>query len=128
MPPATGTYLDTAQTHHQAALDAWNEVLASAGRPTVTASPLNLTVSVNEQFAVVTDLPGVAGVLSSLETTAAATYLRSVGTLQSAPTVVLAASILPIERQHLSVLYILLGRDPTPDAFASTEFAYVPAG
>ena len=84
VPPATGTYLDTAQTHHQAALDAWNEVLAGVGRPTVTASPLNLTVSVNEQFAVVTDLPGVAGVLSSLETTAAATYLRSVGTLQSA--------------------------------------------
>ena len=93
----------------------------------MTTSPLNLTVSVNEQFAVVFDLLGALGVLSSLETTAAATYLHAVGTLQSASTLSLAASILPIDRQHVSVVQLLLGADPIPDAFASDDFAYIPA-
>ena len=126
VPPASDNYLATVMTHHQAALEAWNDVLASAGLAAVATSPLNLTVTVNEQFAIVTDLTGAAGVLSSLETTAAATYLHAVGTLQSPLTISLAASIHPVDRQHVSVLQFLLGRDPTPDTFATEDFAYIP--
>jgi Ferritin-like domain len=126
VPPASDNYLAKVMTHHQAALEAWNDVLATAGLAAVATSPLNLTVTVNEQFAIVTDITGAAGVLSSLETTAAATYLHAVGTLQSPLTISLAASIHPVDRQHVSVLQFLLGRDPTPDTFATEDFAYIP--
>ena len=101
-------------------------MLVAAGRPAATTSPLDLTVSANEQFEVVRDIPGAAGVLRSLETTAAATYLYAVRTLRSPATISLAASILPVDRQHVSALLFLTGRDPAPDAFASEDFAYVP--
>jgi hypothetical protein len=125
--PAVDAYMSTAIGHHQAALQSWNDVLVAAGRPAATKSPLDLTVSANEQFAVVRDIPGAAGVLWSLETTAAATYLYAVRTLQSPATILLAASVLPVDRQHMTALLFLTGRDPAPDAFASEDFAYVPA-
>ena len=124
--PAVTTYLSTAIGHHQAALQSWNDVLVAAGRPAATTSPLDLTVSTNEQFEVVRDIPGAAGVLRSLETTAAATYLYAVRTLRSPATISLAASILPVDRRHVSALLFFTGHDPTPDAFASEDFAYVP--
>jgi hypothetical protein len=121
------TFLTTALDHHRAALQAWNDVLVAAGQPAATTSPLDLTVSANEQFAVVRDIAGAVGVLSSLETTAAATYLSAVRTLQSPATIALAASVLPVDRQHVSALLFLTGRDPAPEAFASEDFAYVPS-
>jgi hypothetical protein len=124
--PVVDTYLSTALDHHRAALQAWNDVLVAAGQPAATSSPLDLTVSANEQFAVVGDIAGAAGVLRSLETTAAATYLLAVRTLVSPAMIALAASILPVDRQHISALLFLTGRDPAPDAFASEDFAYVP--
>jgi hypothetical protein len=124
--PAVDTYLATALDHHRAALQAWNDVLVANGQPAATTSPLDLTVSANEQFAVVRDITGAAGVLRSLETTAAATYLFAVRTLQSPAVIGLAASILPVDRQHVSALLFLTGGNPAPDAFASEDFAYVP--
>jgi hypothetical protein len=125
--PVVDTFLTTALDHHRAALQAWNDVLVAAGQPAATTSPLDLTVSANEQFAVVRDVAGAVGVLSSLETTAAATYLSAVRTLGSPATIALAASVLPVDRQHVSALLFLTGRDPAPDAFASEDFAYVPS-
>jgi hypothetical protein len=120
-------YLSTAIAHHTAALDSWNGMLLDAGLSAATTSPLNLTVTINEQFEVVRDLTGAAGVLWSLETTAAATYLHAVGALESSMPIRLAASILPVDRQHVTVLLFLLGRVPTPDTFATEDFAYLPA-
>ena len=128
VPPAIDGYVGNALAHHQAALDAWNNLLMTAGRPVVTVPPLNLTVTVNEGFGAVTDIADVAAVLLSLETTAAATYLHAIGTLQSSSTIALAGSIHPIDRQHMAVLLFLMGRYPAPDAFATVQFAYLADG
>ena len=125
--PALGDFLGIALLHHQAALDAWNAMLTAAGRPAVSTPPQNLAISINQQFASISNLPAAIGVVLSLERTAAATYLNAIGAMQSNSTIALAGSLHPIDRQHVSVLLFLLGQFPAPDTFADTDFAYVPA-
>ena len=128
VPPAVDGYVTTALAHHQAALEAWNNVLVTAGRPAVTVPPLDLTVTFNEVLGTLTDLTRIVTVLLSLETTAAATYLYAIGALQSTSTISLAGSIHPVDRQHMTVLLFLAGTYPAPETFATVQFAYAPAG
>lgn len=126
VPPAVARYVETALSHHQAALEAWNGVLLAAARPAVTRAPVNLAISLNEQFGAAASAIGAARVTLSLEQLAAATYLDALGKLVSAPAVSLAGSILAIDRQHVAVLLFALGRYPVPESFATAELAYVP--
>jgi Ferritin-like domain len=124
--PPLVVFVATAEAHHQAALDAWNSVLLGAGRTPVTKPPLNLSITVDQSFGTLRDLVSATAVLLSVEATAAATYLRALGALESTPTITLAGSIYPIERQHEAVLRFLTGKYPAPDTFATDEFAYLP--
>jgi Ferritin-like domain len=127
VPPAVSDFVAMALAHHQADLDEWNTVMTAAGRQRISAAPLNLTVTVNETFRNPSVLVDVIAMLVSVETTAAATYLHAIGSLESPSAISLAGSVYAIDRQHLSVLLFFLGRDPVPDTFASAEFAYVSA-
>jgi hypothetical protein len=127
VPPSVSDFVALALAHHQADLDEWNTILTAAERRRIGAPPLNLAVTVNETFGSPSVLADVLAMLASVETTAAATYLHALGSFESPSAISLAGSVYAIGRQHLSVLLFFLGRDPVPDAFASTEFAYVPS-
>ncbi len=124
VPPAVAEFVTTAQGHHQAHLDAWNEVLTAAGAEAVDAPPADLEATVNDMFASVTDVAGAARLALLLEDTAAATYLSAIPSLQSGDAIQLAGSICCIDRQHAAVLRFVLGEYPVPEVFASTEMAY----
>lgn len=126
VPPAVGEYVKTAMAHHQAHLDRWNELLTGADQPEVTDPPADLEATVNEKFAKVTDVAGAAQLALELEEIAAATYLSVIPLLATEEPIRLAASIAPIDRQHIAVLLFALGKYPVPDTFASTEMAVTP--
>lgn len=124
VPPAVAEYVTTARGHHQAALDAWNEVLTGAGADAVSSPPAELEATVNEVFGTVTDVAGAAELALMLEQIAAATYLSAFGTLQDPAAIELAGSIQPIDRQHIAVLLFVLGQYPVPETFASVDMAF----
>ncbi len=134
VPPAVGEFATTAMAHHQAALDAWNGVLTEAGEPEVTEPPADLKATVDEMFAEVMDIGGVAKLALLLEDIASATYLAAIGggvdeipVLTSEGAIALASMIQPIDMQHAAVLHFALGEYPVPDVFAKTDNAAVPA-
>ncbi len=127
VPPAVAEFVTTAQAHHQAALDAWNEVLTGAGEDEVTEPPADLKATVDEEFGKVTDVIGAAKLALMLEQIAAATYLAAIPTLTTEGAIKLASSIQPIDMQHAAVLTFVLGEYPVPDTFASTEMAASPS-
>ncbi|HJR24985.1 MAG TPA: ferritin-like domain-containing protein, partial [Acidimicrobiales bacterium] len=112
----------TAQAHHQAASDALAEA-AGGITPTV---PADIEATVNEAFAKVSDVPGLARLALSLELQAAATYLDVIPRLTTEPAIALAGSIMPIERQHAAILHYVLGEYPVPDTFATTDESLAP--
>lgn len=124
VPPAVAEYVTTALSHHQAHLDAWNGVLTAAGKAAVDAPPAELEASVNQQFAMVTDVVGAAQLALSLEEVAAATYTAAIGELESPAALELAGSIQTVDRQHISVLLFVLGMYPVPEVFASVDKAF----
>jgi hypothetical protein len=123
VPPAVAEYVTTAESHHQAALDAWNEVLTGAGETAVDTPPADLEKMVNEAFGKVTDVGGAAELALMLEQTAAATYQKAIPTLEAKEAIELAGSIQVVDAQHVAILLFVLGQYPVPDTFASTEMA-----
>jgi hypothetical protein len=123
VPPAVAEFVTTAQSHHQAALDAWNTVLTGAGETAVDTPPADLEKTVNEAFGKVTDIGGAAELALMLEQTAAATYQKAIPTLESKDAIELAGSIQVVDAQHVAILLFVLGQYPVPDTFASTEMA-----
>lgn len=124
VPPAVATFVTTAMEHHQAHLDAWNEVLLAADMEEVTEPPADLKATVDEAFGKVKDVVGAAELALLLEQTAAATYLAAIPELTDVAAIDLAASIQPIDMQHAAVLLFVLGEYPVPDTFAQTDMAY----
>lgn len=124
VPPAVATFVETAMEHHQAHLDAWNEVLLAADLEEVTSPPEDLKATVDDELAAAEDVTGAAEVALMLEQTAAATYLSVIPELEDEAAIDLAASIQPIDMQHVAVLLFVLGRYPVPDTFAQTDMAY----
>ena len=123
VPPAVGEFVGTALAHHQAHLDAWNQVITGAGQPEVTEPNATLKPTVDEQFAAVTDVAGAAKLALMLEEIAAATYLSAQNVLTDPDAIMLAGSIQIIDAQHAAVLHFVLGEYPVPDTFAQTELA-----
>ena len=126
VPPAVGEFVATAQKQHQAQLDRWNELLTDAGEVAVTDPPADLESKVNDEFGKVTDIAGAAKLALMLEQIAAATYLSVIPLLATEAPIRLAASIQPIDMQHVAILHFALGEYPVPDTFATTDMAVSP--
>ena len=124
VPDAVAEFATVAQEHHQAHLDAWNELLTSVGESEVTAPPSGLETMVNEQFGQVTDVTGVAELALMLEQTAADTYFAVIPQLTNEQAVELAATIQPIDMQHSAILRYVMGDYPVPNTFANAEMAF----
>jgi hypothetical protein len=123
VPEAVAEFATTAQSHHQAALDAWNEVLTGAGEPEVTMPPAELEQTVNDQFGQVTDVVGVAELANMLEQTASQTYLDAQAVLEMPDARQLAGSIQVVAQQHSAILNFVLGEYPVPEVFQPTDMS-----
>lgn len=127
VPPAVGTFVTTAMSQHQAALEKWNSVLTGAGKPAVDKPDAKLSSTVNDAFGKVTDIPGAAKLALMLEQIAAATYQKAIPSLKSKDAIQLAGSIQIIDFQHAAVLLFALGKYPVPDTFGKTDMAASPS-
>jgi hypothetical protein len=124
VPPAVVTFAQTAQQQHRDHAAAWNAILASAGKPKVMGVDSTVKAAViDPAFAEVTDVGGLAKLALQLEDVAAATYLESIGVLESPGGIKTSASIQPVEMQHAAILNFVLGQYPVPMSFASTDGA-----
>ena len=81
----------------------------------------DLKATVDDKFAMVTDVAGAAELALELEGIAAATYLTAASTLEGDDATQLAASIAVVDRQHMAILLFALGQYPVPEVFASLE-------
>jgi hypothetical protein len=119
VPAAIGDFATTAMAQHKDHAAAWNSVLASARyKPITAANPVYAKI-VDDDFAKVKSVTGVAELALTLEGVAAATYLEAIKALSTPAAVAIAASIQPVEMQHVAILNFVLGRYPAPLAFAS---------
>jgi hypothetical protein len=123
VPPAVATFATTALAQHQQHAAAWNSVLRAAGKGSVTETDPALTPTVNQKFAQVTDVGGLAQLALEIEGIAAQTYQVGVGALTGDKAVATAASIQPVELQHAAILNLVLGQPPVPNAFNPTSDA-----
>ena len=126
VPPAVTTFVTTAQKHHTDHAAAWNSVLTGAGKEAVPGVDLTVKAQVDQAFAGVKDVGGLARLALTLENTAAATYLSGIAVLGDTSAIQVAASVQPVEMQHAAVLNFVLGNYPVPDAFAKTAGARSP--
>lgn len=125
VPPAVAEFAKTAMAHHEAAMKAWNDVLATASKPAVTEPNATLKPKVDAQFAQVKDVAGLANLALMLEEIAADTYLKAVSMLQSKEAIKLAGSIQVIDQQHRAVLLYALGQYPVPETFQQADKAAI---
>jgi len=82
-----------------------------------------LTPVVDQMFAKVTDVAGLATLALTLENTAAQTYQAAISEVTANSSVKVAASIQPVEMQHAAILYFVTGQYPVPNAFNPTNLA-----
>jgi hypothetical protein len=127
VPAAGATFVQTAITQHQAALDKWNGVLTSNGKMAVSAPDPTLNTTVNTAFGKVTDFGGAAKLALQLESIAAATYQKAVSSLTGKDAIQLAGSIQIVDMQHAAILNYVLGNYPVPDTFGKTDLAASPS-
>jgi poly-gamma-glutamate capsule biosynthesis protein CapA/YwtB (metallophosphatase superfamily) len=124
VPAVVIALVETAQRQHRDHADAWNALLTDSGKTRVVGVDMALKTSVvDPAWARVKDAPGLARLALDLESIAAATYLRSIGIIQNSRAVMTAASIQPVEMQHIALLNFVLGRRPVPDSFANGDAA-----
>ncbi|HEV3265832.1 MAG TPA: ferritin-like domain-containing protein [Acidimicrobiales bacterium] len=118
VPPAVATFVTTAKGQHAQHASAWNSAIVAAGHSAVTVPDPALVPTVNAAFAKVTDVVGAAQLALMLEGIAAATYQNGISVVTADSSVKVAASIQPVEMQHIAILNFALGQYPVPDAFS----------
>jgi hypothetical protein len=123
VPDAVVTFAQTAQSQHKDHAAAWNAVLTGAGKQPVKGVDLTVKKSVDQAFAKVADVPGLAMLALDLENVAAATYIAAINVVKTPAGIKTAATIHPVEMQHAAILNFLLGQYPVPDSFAKTTSA-----
>jgi hypothetical protein len=121
VPEAVGTFITTAQGHHVAHRDAWNDLLTSLGEAEVTEPPPELAADINNAFGQARDVPAVAELALMLEQTAADTYFEAIPTIMNGEALALAAGIQPVDMQHAAILRYVLGQYPVPKTFADAQ-------
>ena len=123
VPPAVATFAETAMAQHKDHAAGWNSVLTAAGKPAVTATDPALTPTVQQKFAQVTDVTGLAELALLIENVAAQTYQNGVAVLSSSKAIAVAATIQPVEMQHAAILSYALGRYPGIQGDASNNYS-----
>jgi Ferritin-like domain len=127
VPPAVGTFAKTAMAQHADHAKAWNAVLSSAGKPTISGVPLSGQPAVQQALGSVKTVGDVAKLALQLENQAAQTYLFAEFNVASPGGISTAASIAPVEAMHAAVLRFVLGQYPVPDDFLATDMAANPS-
>ena len=123
-PPAVAEFAKTAMSQHQTALDAWNKVITGAGQQAVSSPPASLKKVVDEKFAAVKDVGGVAELALLLEQTAADTYLSATQTLTGKDALTMAGALQIVDQEHAAILLFVQGKYPVPEVFQSTDNAF----
>lgn len=123
VPPAVVTFAQTAMAQHQDHAKAWNSALTAAGKQPVTATDPVLTPQVNTAFAKVTTVSQLAQLALLIENIAAQTYQAAIPALSEHSSIGVAATIQPVEMQHASILYYVLGRYPGVQGTQSNMYA-----
>jgi hypothetical protein len=123
VPAAVATFAKTAMAQHKDHAAAWNSIIQTVGYKPITAvNPVYLKL-VDADFAKVKNVTGVAELALTLEGAAAATYLEAIKALSTPSAIAIAASIQPVEMQHMAILNFVLGKYPVPAAFGSSAAA-----
>lgn len=123
IPPAVAEFATVAQAQHQA----YSDALAEAAGGITPEVPADIETAVNEGFAGVTDVAGLATFARDFESQAAATYLDVIPKLESEAAIMLAGSILPVTRQRIAILNFALGEYPVPETFATPDMSLAPS-
>jgi hypothetical protein len=126
VPSAFEAFAATAETQHRDHANAWNAILSAAGYTRVTRPDPVLRKVVHAELARVSDVESLARLALTLEAVAAATCLDGLKSLSAPHAIATAASIQPVEMQHVAVLKFLFGIYPVASAFASTRGARPP--
>jgi hypothetical protein len=122
--PAVTEFAKTAMSQHQTALDAWNKVITGAGQQKVSSPPAALKKVVDEKFAAVKDIGGVAELALLLEQTAADTYLSANKTLTGKDALTMAGALQIVDQEHAAILLFVQGKYPVPEVFQGTDNAF----
>lgn len=123
-PPSLPGYLTLAQSHHQAHLDRWNEVLVIRGRqmemrahPSLAAALLQATHA--------DDVLSALTAARHLVEVSVATYVEGTQWMHDAELKRACCRIAAVEAEHFAILSLLMGSDPLADDFG-TQLALVP--
>lgn len=117
VPAAVAEFATHAKQQHQDHADAFNAALTGAGGTAYTTPNPALAGPVTTMFGDVDSVPKLAMLALTLENTAAATYIKQMGTLTTPAALSAVATIGPVERQHAAILSFVLGDYPIPDTF-----------
>lgn len=123
VPPAVAEFATTAQAQHQA----YSDALAEAAGGITPEIPADIQAAVDEKFAAVTDVNGLAVFARDFENQAAATYMDVIPKLESEAAIALTGSILPVTRQREAILNFVLGEYPVPETFFTAENSLAPS-
>lgn len=126
VPAAIATFAKTARSQHADHAAAWNAIVKSAGYRAITAPNAVVAKGIDQAFAKVTDVAGVASLALTLEDAAAATYLEAIEVVSGRTAIETAATIQPVEMEHAAILHFVLGTYPVPAAFATLSGAVPP--
>jgi hypothetical protein len=121
------TFAKTAMAQHADHAKAWNAVLQSAGKPTITGTPLNSQQAVADALNKATGIGEVAKLALKLENGATQTYVSAASTVSNKQAVDIAASIAPVEAMHAAILHFILGEYPVPSDTIATDMAAKPS-
>jgi hypothetical protein len=125
VPQALAALVAGAVGQHRQAHDAWNRILAGAGRAEVTAPPAKAQEAVNAAGLGVSDIPSAATLALRLEDYACQAYQRALPTLVRPETITLAAQVSVVGHQRQAVLRFLLGRNPLAGAPADPQLRLI---
>lgn len=123
-PPAVQSMFEHAQRQHKEHATAWNGIITGAGKPGVTG--VNLTVRAangDPQLNRARDSSGLLTLYQDLESVTAITYLDAIGALENNAAIKVAASIHPVENEHIAALTFLGGRNLAAESFGRVDGA-----
>ena len=116
--------IDSAQRQHRDHAIAWNSILSGAGKKGVTGVNLNVkSATTDPQLFRAKDPGAFLSTCQDVESITATTYLAAIGSFQNNAALKVAASIHPVENEHVAVLAYLLGRTLPGDSFGHPDGA-----